>query len=176
MERWAVRSSPPPGMALPLVLLLLLALAAFGHGALLLSQRELRATWAFRSLVQAEQAAEIGLRLALEISPDQDVSRTPWTAHGLLSGETEDGLIYEASRRWLSDEFYLLEGRGRIRDWVGEREIGWIGWSRFPGVRLETFLGAAGGVSTLPINPDSTRFPSLEEPPLLQGVLRFPAR
>ncbi len=131
------------GMALPLILLLLLALTAFGHGALMLSRRELQATWAFRNLVRAGQAAELGLRLALEVTPDPAEDRTPWVANPLLSGETDDGLVYGVSRRWLDGEFFLLEGWGGTRGWVGARKTGWIGWSLFPRVRMRAFLAAA---------------------------------
>ena len=131
------------GMALPIILLLLLALTAFGHGALLLSRRELQATWAFRSLVRSSQAAEIGLRLGFAVPVDGREGRTPWTSYPLVSGETEDGLLYRANRRWLDTEFFLLEGHGGAKGWAGERKIGWIGWSLFPGARLRAFLGAA---------------------------------
>ena len=131
------------GMALPLILLLLLALTLFGHGALMLSRRELQATWAFLNLVRADQAAEIGLRLALQVTPGPSEDRTPWAANPLLSGETDDGLLYGVSRRWLDGEFFLLEGWGGSRGWVGARKAGWIGWSLFPRVRMRAFLAAA---------------------------------
>jgi len=130
-------------MALPLVLLLLLALTVFGHGALVLSRRERQATWAFRNFVRAGQAVEIGLRLSLEVTPDPAEDRTPWAASPVLSGETDDGLLYRVTRRWLDGEFFLLEGWGGSKGWVGARETGWVGWTLFPRVRLKAFLAAA---------------------------------
>jgi hypothetical protein len=132
-------------MALPLVLLLLMALTAFGHGALLLSLRELRATWAFRNLVRANQAAEIALHLALQAPEIADEDRSPWVLNPLVSGETEDGMLYEAGRRWLTDEFFLMEGRGRIQGWVGERTMIWLGWSGHPPTRMRAFLSTKEG-------------------------------
>ncbi len=61
----------------------------------------------------------------------------------LISGETEDGLIYRAHLRWLNEEFFLLEGVGGVRGWPGERKTAWIGWSLHPGVRLKAYLSFA---------------------------------
>lgn len=130
------------GMALPLVLVLLLALTAFGHGALLLSRRELKASWAFRDLVRAGQAAEVGLRIAWAVPVGPGDSRTLGSAMHIVSGETDEGLVYETSRRWLDKEFFLLESVGSLRGWGGERRAGWIGWVLDPGIRITSFLGA----------------------------------
>ena len=127
------------GMALPLMLLLLLALTALGHGALLLSMRELQATWAFRHAVRAGEAAGGGAWMALHEGGLLPEDRTPWIPHVLLSGETSDGVIYGAELRWLDGEFFLLEGVGGSRGWVGERRAGWTGWSLQPKVRLGAF-------------------------------------
>jgi hypothetical protein len=94
------------------MLLLLLALTALGHGALLLSMRELQATWAFRHAVRAGEAAEAGAWLAIQegVAPPED--RAPWAPNVLVSGETSDGVRYGAVLRWLDGELFLLEGIG----------------------------------------------------------------
>lgn len=131
------------GMALPLMLLLLLALTALGHGALLLSMRELQATWAFRHAVRAGEAAQAGAWLAIQegVAPPED--RAPWAPNVLVSGETSDGVRYGAVLRWLDGELFLLEGIGGSRGWVGERRMGWTGWSLLPPARLGAFKAAA---------------------------------
>jgi hypothetical protein len=134
--------APTGGMALPLVLLLLLALTAFGHGVLLLSRQELKASWAFRDLIRAGQAAEIGLRLGWGTPVGAEDLRRPGAAVPVISGETLGGLTYETSRRWLDTEFFLLESRGGLRGWGGEKNAGWIGWALDPGTRITSFLGA----------------------------------
>lgn len=133
--------SQEKGMALPIVLLILVALTAFGHGALMLSLRELKATWAFRNLVRGGEAAEMGLRLAWELPPEPTEDRSPWVPRPLLSGETEEGHLYQVSRRWLNEEFFLLEATGGVRGWEGVREMAWLGWTLNPGARLRSFLG-----------------------------------
>jgi hypothetical protein len=54
----------------------------------------------------------------------------------------EGGMLYDVGRRWLDGEFFLLESRGRIRGWSGERSTAWVGWSLHPGVRMRAFLSA----------------------------------
>jgi hypothetical protein len=136
-------------MALPLILLLLLALTALGHGVLLLSIRELQATWAFRHAVRAGEAAEAGAWLAMHGGVDLPEEREPWKVHGLVSGETSDGVRYDLRLRWLGRELFFLEGMGGSRGWVGERRTGWVGWSLDPRSRLGAFgAGAETGRGT----------------------------
>jgi hypothetical protein len=139
------------GMVLPLMLLLLLALTALGHGALLLSLRELQATWAFRHAVRAGEGAKAGVWLAMGGGEALPSKRPPWIPHVLASGETPDGVTYRGVLRWLDGEFFLLEGIGGSRGWVGEHRAGWVGWSLLPGARLGAFRAAAevGGAVVL---------------------------
>ncbi len=130
------------GLALPLLLLLLLALSAFGHGALLLARRELQAVWAYGHFARAKAAAEIGLRLAWSVPHDSAGARPPLVEQDLVDGQTEDGLQYRGTRRWLDTEFFLLEGIGGSRGWVGEYRSGWIGWTMVPAKRIQAFLAA----------------------------------
>jgi len=136
------------GVALPLVLLLLLALTGLANGALVLSRRELQATWSQRHIARATQALEIARRLASAVPLDAVEARTPWEARPLVEGETPDGLVYAASRRWLDPEFYLLEVRGGSRGWEGMREAIWVGWSVHPSARARAFLSVDPGEVT----------------------------
>lgn len=130
------------GMALPLVLILLLALTTLGHGALVLSQREVQASAAFRDLARAEKAAEVGLRLAQALPLDPLEDRKPWVFQPLLNGELPDGLTYSATRRWIDEEFFVLEGRGGVKGWPGHRTVASVGWALHPGFRVSSFLTA----------------------------------
>lgn len=144
------------GMALPLVLLLLLALTTFGHGALVLSQREVQASAAFRDLTRAERGAEVGLRLALSRPLDPFGDRPAWVAQLLLTGELSDGLTYSATRRWIDREFFVLQGKGGVKGWPGERTVAWVGWTLHPGARLSSFLAASEVGSRLRLDGAST--------------------
>ena len=140
-EGWLRRDSK--GMAVPLILVLLLALTFFGHASLVLSQREVRASAAYRDLVRAEKAAGVGLRLAFSLPVDPMGDRPVWMAKSLLAGDLMDGLTYSATRRWIDREFFVLLAKGSVMGWPGEREMGRVGWVLHPGVRLSSFLAAA---------------------------------
>ncbi|NNM05833.1 MAG: hypothetical protein HKO65_12155 [Gemmatimonadetes bacterium] len=129
-------------MALPVLLLLMMALTAIGHGALVLSDRELQATWAFRHFLRAETAAKLGLALAWAIPSDTVGERTPWVEETLVDGQTSTGLHFKGIRRWIGPEFFLLEGVGRTEGWRGERRTAWIGWVLSPTVRVRALLAA----------------------------------
>ena len=137
------------GIALPLVLILLLALTSLGHGALVLSQREVQASAAFRDLTRAKAGAEVGLRMGLALSPDPFGDRTPWVAQSLLTGELPDGLTYSATRRWINEEFFVLEGRGGVKGWPGQVTVASVGWTLHPGARLSHFLAASEACAEL---------------------------
>jgi len=130
-------------MALPLLLLLLLALTALGHGTLLLARGELHATWAFRHAVRAEKAAEAAIQMGLGEKDALGGERVPWVGISLAGGESEDGLIFRSTLRWLDREYFLVEGSGGSRGWEGERRQAWVGWSLDPVVRVGALL--AGG-------------------------------
>ena len=128
------------GFALPLLILLLLALSAFGHGALLLSRRELQAVWAYRHFARAEAAAQIGVRLAWDVQPDSVSERVLWIERTLVEGQTEDGLLFRGTRRWLNQDIFLVEGIGKSRGWPGEKRVTWVGMASAPNVRMGAFL------------------------------------
>jgi len=143
--------NPPKGMALPLLLLLLLALTALGHGTLLLARRELQATWAFRHAVRAGKAVEAALRIGLRDQELMGGERVPWVSVGGVAGESEDGFIFRSTVRWLDREYFLVEGFGGSRGWAGERRRAWVGWSLDPAVRVGYLLagGEVGGEISL---------------------------
>jgi hypothetical protein len=74
----------------------------------------------------------------------------------LVDGRTEDGLLFQGTRRWLNDEYFLVEGIGGSHGWEGKQREAWIGWTVAPAARVRAFLSYAG------LNEDS------EEP--LPGV------
>lgn len=129
------------GAALPLLLLLLLALTALGNGTLLLARREMQVTWAYHHAVRAGEAAEAALRLGARSLRTASNQRSPGVAATVSSGESEDGLLYESEVRWLDSEFFLLEGTGGSRGWGGKRRRTWVGWSLDPVARLGAFQG-----------------------------------
>lgn len=128
------------GMVLPLILFLMLALTFFGHGALVMARRELQATWGFRHLVRANQAAEMGLRLGMAAGPGPSGSSPLWAPEPVVSGETVDGLLYSVTVRRLAGGFLLLESRGGSRGWRGSRTQIWVGWIPYPGYRIRSFF------------------------------------
>lgn len=134
--REATPSHSRSGMALPLLLILLLALTLLGHGTLLLARRELLASKAFLHGVQADLAARGAVYRAVTGFATLPGPRTPGAAIPLLSDWADADLWQEASIRWLSSELFLLEGEGRRRGWSGSMEKGALGWALDPGTRI----------------------------------------
>jgi len=127
------------GMALPLLLVLLLALTLLGHGTLLLARREILASKTYLHTVQADLAADGAIsRVVTDLASLPD-PRIPGVSIPLWSGWTDPGLWQETSLRWLSSEFFLLEGRGRKRGWPGVRVKGALGWTLDPVTRVGAF-------------------------------------
>ncbi len=125
------------------MLLLMMALAAIGHGALSLSLRELQATWALRHMARAEMAANLGIAHAWRLPPDTARARTPWSEELVVEGRTTTGLFYRGIRRWIDTEFFLLEGVGNTEGWIGERRVGWIAWALSPSARVRSFFSVS---------------------------------
>ncbi len=123
-------------MALPLVLVLLLALTALAHGTLLLARREVQASGSFRRVLQARRGAEGGVALTLERMPEGAGERVPGTVVPVVAGSTRDGGWYRGDLLWLDRELFLVAGRGGSRDWPGEGREGWVGWSLDPVTRM----------------------------------------
>lgn len=145
------RGRDPRGIALPLILVLLLALTLLGHGILLLSRQELQASRAYLHAVRADLAAVGALSLGLERLPDPSDPRSAGSAIPLGSGWVEGGLWRGATLRWLGPELFLLEGEGRSRGWPGTRRRGAVGWGLDPASRLGALNGGVelGGVLIL---------------------------
>lgn len=117
------------GMALPLAIVLLLALTILAHGVLLLSRHEVRAASSLRDLVRAQRAAEVGLHLY-------------WAGHGMFtepagsslwepvsSGDLPGGLSFGVSIHSLDSDFFLLAGSGMVTGMNGGSRIVWLGRS-----------------------------------------------
>ena len=127
------------GFVLPLFLMLLLALTLLGHGTLILAELEIRAVRAFQHSVRAGYAAEGGIVGALD-HPEGLPGPPAIGAHfPLPSGWFRGDLWSGASLRWLSTEFFLLEGTGRSRGWGGIRKLAAVGWALDPVTRVGAF-------------------------------------
>lgn len=148
------------GFALPLALVLLLALTALAHGALVLARRELQASLAFREAVRARWAARGAVDLVGDALPADWRERRQGEVLGPLESRWEEGVWVEAMVRWMSREFFLVEGAGGSGRWEGRERRGWVGWSLHPvdrlgarrgvaevggGVRMESGAGVTGG-------------------------------
>ncbi len=138
------------GIALPVLLLLLLALTALAHGLLVLSLQELRTTRVLGHAYRSSEAAEAALRMELPNAEELRGPRPLWLGGSLGSGSAEAGHEYEGIFRWLDGEFFLVEGIGRSRGWLGERRRGWGGRALSPAGRMGAFqagveTGGGGG-------------------------------
>jgi len=140
-------------MALPLLLLLLLALTLLGQGTLLLARREILASKAYLHAVQADLAAEGAIFRGMENLAGLEAPRIPGVPILLSSGWTDRDLWQESSLRWLSSETFLMEGRGRRRGWPGVRVKVALGWALDPGTRVGSFRAGVelgGSISVAP--------------------------
>ena len=138
------------GAALPLFLLLLLALTLLAHGALVLSQAELQASHGFRHAVRADRAAQGAISRSLRIPGGFPGPRVPDSVTRLFSGWVEETLWSGGVLRWLGSEVFLIEGTGRSRGWAGSRRSGAVGWALDPLTRLGALAAGieAGGSVT----------------------------
>ncbi|MGW8267743.1 MAG: hypothetical protein ACWGSQ_15365 [Longimicrobiales bacterium] len=127
------------GMALPLLLILLPALTLLGQGALLLARTEILASTAFLHAMQADLAADGAISRAMEDLGGLEGPRVRGVSTPLSSGWVDTNLWQATSLRWLSSEFFLLEGRGRRRGWPGVRVKGALGWALDPVTRVGSF-------------------------------------
>lgn len=141
------------GMALVLMLLILLALTALGHGTLLLARREILTARSFHHAVRAGQAAQAAILAGVEAWEIVAAEGPPGIEIPLSSGETDGGLRYGSLLRWLDREFFVVLGRGGSRGWGGERRLAWVGWRLHPGARLGALAGGLelGGAATLEV-------------------------
>ena len=117
------------GMALPVAMVLLLAMTALAHGVLLLSRHEVRAAASLRDLVRTQRAAEVGLHLhwfGQGITPEPDSSRL-WEP--VSTGDLPGGLSFSVSIRPLDSDFFLVAGAGRLAGRAGGSRIVWLGRS-----------------------------------------------
>jgi hypothetical protein len=141
------------GFVLPLLLLLLLALTLLGHGILLLSRQELRASRAYLHAVRGDLAAVGGVSLGLETLPAPSDTRLAAITVPLGSEWIDGGLWRGVTLRWLGPELFLLEGKGRSLGWPGTRRRGAVGWMLDPLTRLGALEGGVELGGTLTLGP-----------------------
>jgi hypothetical protein len=141
------------GVALPLVLVLLLALTLLGHGILLLSRWQLLASRAYLHAVRGDLAAAGAVTLGLASFPDPSDPRPQGIVIPLASGWTDGGLRRDVTLRWLGPELFLLEGQGRSRGWPGVRRRGAVGWMLDPVTRLGAQRGGVELGGSLILGP-----------------------
>lgn len=145
------------GMALPVLLLVILALSVLAHGTLLLARDTLGSARAEAGVTQRRVAAEAGVRDALDA----------WRVWGRLRPLLWDGPIvaegrlgpragYRVRVRSLGPEFRLLEGEGTTDGGGAAVRVGRVVWLLDPVARLGAARAAveAGGVVRL--EPGST--------------------
>ena len=128
------------GAALPLVLLLLLAVTALGHGAFVLSLEEEEASRASAALLQARVMAEGGVRRALEALRVDTLPAVGREAAVLLQGSVP-GASFRVEVRYLTREIFWVEGRGSAAPASGGPEraqarAGRLLWALSPLARL----------------------------------------
>jgi hypothetical protein len=135
-------------MALPLVLLILMALTALGHGALLLALDQEAASRASGATSQARLMAEAGIRAALRAYGDT----LPTRPSTLMEGSSADAR-FRVQARPLAREVFWLEGIGNAALSPGgpqrvEDRVGRLAWSLSPTERLVQLRAAVeyGGV------------------------------
>lgn len=134
--RWGVR-----GIALPLILVLLLALTLLGHGILLLARQEFQASRAYLHAVRGDLASSGALDLGLKSLPGFSQPRLPGAVIPIASEWIEGDLWRGVGLRWLGSELFLLEGEGRSRGWPGTRRRGAVGWMLDPVTRIGALKG-----------------------------------
>lgn len=132
------------GVALPVLLLLVLALAALSHGVLVLAQDALRSARAGAAVAQARVAAEVGV---VEASSSwAGWSGSPlamWDARTAAEGGLGARARYRVRLRSLGPEFRLLEGEGRVEPEGVTRRVARVVWTLDPVVRVGAALAAA---------------------------------
>lgn len=141
------------GVALPFLLLLLVALTLLAHGTVLLARREYQASMAFLHATRAREAARSALAAGLARAEDPGVRAEADPITELVDEDLPDGLSRRTTLRWLSREFFFLEGEGRSRGWPGVHRVGGVGWQLDPLTRMRAFHGGVevgGGVVTPP--------------------------
>jgi hypothetical protein len=127
-------------MALPVAIVLLLGMTVLGHGLLVLSRQEVRATAALRDAARALGAAETGLGLFWPAVGDSAgfAEEEDWVSVG--SGELERRVRFEVFRRSLGSGFFLLRSRGMVGGRFVGGEVIWLGRERSCGIAKEPIL------------------------------------
>jgi hypothetical protein len=153
------------GVALPVVLLLMLALTGLGHGVLLLCRGELASSTTAGEVLQARLAAESAVRVAADVllAPSAEVL-PPWHLTELEERSLAPTVRYSATARRLGDELVLLVGRGWVVGRGGERRTGRVIWRMDPRARVDAWTGVAEIGGILEVDPTSSVVGSPGEP------------
>jgi hypothetical protein len=141
-DAWACRS----GAALIVVLLLLLALTALGHGVFVLALQEASASRASRAVVQARLMAEGAVRRALRAGAGDTIPQTDGRPVLLAEGSAS-GTRFRVELRRVAPELYFVQGTGAaaINPGGPERvvhEVGRVVWVLSPLERLRAQTAA----------------------------------
>jgi hypothetical protein len=130
-------------MAIPLTLLLLLALTGLAHGALILTRQQVLAAHASARYLQASLAAEGGVREVLRgwVAGSIAIPTRPAESR-ILRSRLPGGARYEVVIRRLSSEIVLLDAVGQSATAPGERRIARVVWSLDPRRRVREFRAA----------------------------------
>ncbi len=142
------------GFAIPLILLVLLAVTAFGQLLHYLARQELTVAGAERDLLVARLAAEGGVRVvgsggqALAAATRVGDSTVVERVHG-------PRVTYRVAAHRLTRELYLLAGEGRV-DGVSRARTGRLTWALDPGARLAALPAAVAAPAALVV-ADSAR-------------------
>lgn len=136
------------GVALPVLLLLMLALSVLAHGILLLARDTRRSARVWSAVAQGRVAAEVGVREAVAGWRGWAGLRPAlWSDRVVVGGELGPRARYHVRLRTLGPEFRLLEGEGTVDgEWVSVR-VGRVVWLLDPVARLGSARAAveAGG-------------------------------
>lgn len=153
MPERGVARRPDSGSALIIVILLLLALTALGHGVFVLALQEGSASRASAALVQARVMAEGGVRRTLRAYGSDTLPETGSGRILLAQGNASDAL-YRVELRRISRELYWVGGAGAAALTTGgpmrvRHEVGTVIWALSPVERLRAqsaAIEAGGGV------------------------------
>ncbi len=152
----AWRAGGREGFALPLLLVLLLALTLLGVGTLLLARRELMASKAYLHAARSSLAARGALARGILAPPDLSGPRARDSVVSLGFAWIGDGLGLGGSLRWLGSELIFLQGEGRSRGWPGTRTQGAVAWSLDPVTRVASFGAGVEVDGDFRVSPGAT--------------------
>ena len=139
------------GAAVVSAMLLLLALTALAHGALLLARQEVAAARAGVRLLQARTAAQAGALVAVGSDLPADSDTTPLWGSVSLGSASLGRVSFRWEMRRLSRELWLAEGAGWHADGL-ESRAGRAVWVMDPLARTAAFDGVVVVADGAPVD------------------------